>query len=286
MPESLRTLLDDALDQLVELGFGLVEAAVLFGLAYSVARLVRRPISRRLSRAAIPENTRVLIDRGIPFAVYVAAATLLFSLWGLTWSGLIAAIGVGTIAVGLGLQIVLQSFAGGIVILFERPYAVGDRITFVGQNIEGRVEDITFRSTVLRTDNGDRVVTPNALIFTTSVINRSPERPVRTVVTVMGARGTRDAAKERAWAAVAGIPGLPPVEIRLRPGWGALRLPRVLEGREEQPAPAEPSGRIARAGRLQLSWTGPDDDAVRQEVVKRLREAFPEAQIRVRRWQI
>ncbi len=286
MPESLRTLLDDALDQLVELGFGLVEAAVLFGLAYGVARLVRQPLSRRLSRAAIPENTRVLIDRGIPFAVYVAAATLLFSLWGLTWSGLIAAIGVGTIAVGLGLQIVLQSFAGGVVILFERPYAVGDRIAFVGQNIEGRVEDITFRATVLRTDGGDRVVTPNALIFTTSVINRSPERPVRTVVTLMGVREARDVAKERARAAVAGIPGLPPVEIRLRPGWGALRFPRVLEGAEEQPAPGEPSGRLARARRLQLVWTGPDDDAMRQEVLKRLREAFPEAQVRVRRWHI
>lgn len=286
MPESLRTLLDDALDQLVELGFGLVEAIVLFGLAYSVARLVRRPITRRLSRAALPDNTRVLIERAIPFAIYVAAATLLFSLWGLTWSGLIAAIGVGTIAVGLGLQIVLQSFAGGVVILFERPYAVGDRITFVGQNIEGRVEDITFRSTVLRTDNGDRVITPNALIFTTSVINRSPDRPVRTVVTVTGVRGTKDAIKARARDAIAGIAGLPPVEIRLRPAWGPLRLPGMREGSEETAAAGEATGRLRRASRFQLAWTGPDDEAARQEVIRQLRAAFPEAQIRVRRWQL
>jgi small-conductance mechanosensitive channel len=286
MPESLRTLLDDALDQLVELGFGLVEAIVLFGLAYSVARLVRRPITRRLSRAALPDNTRVLIERAIPFAIYVVAATLLFSLWGLTWSGLIAAIGVGTIAVGLGLQIVLQSFAGGVVILFERPYAVGDRIAFVGQNIEGRVEDITFRSTVLRTDNGDRVITPNALIFTTSVINRSPERPVRTVVTVTGVQGTKDTVKARAREAIAGISGLPPVEIRLRPAWRPLRLPGMREGGTEDAAAGKATGRLTRASRFQLAWTGPDDEAARQEVIRRLQAAFPDAQIRVRRWQL
>ncbi len=286
MPESLRTLLDDALDQVIELGFGLVEAILLFGLAYSVARLVRRPITRRLSRAALPDNTRVLIERAIPFAIYVVAATLLFSLWGLTWSGLIAAIGVGTIAVGLGLQIVLQSFAGGVVILFERPYAVGDRIAFVGQNIEGQVEDITFRSTVLRTDNGDRVITPNALIFTTSVINRSPERPVRTVITVTGIRETKDAIKARVRDAIAGIAGLPPVEIRLRPGWSSLRLPGMREGSEETAAAGEATGRLRRASRFQLVWTGPDDEDARQEVIRRLQAAFPDAKILVRRWQL
>ncbi|MER3439715.1 MAG: hypothetical protein C4346_20160, partial [Chloroflexota bacterium] len=167
----------------------------------------------------------------------------------------------------------------------ERPYAVGDRIAFVGQNIEGQVEDITFRSTVLRTDNGDRVITPNALIFTTSVINRSPERPVRTVVTVTGIQGTKDAVKARARDAIAGIAGLPPVEIRLRPAWGPLRWPGMGESGVEG-ATGTATGRLTRASRFQLVWTGPDDEAARQEVIRRLRAAFPDAQIRVRRWQV
>ncbi|HEY8445485.1 MAG TPA: mechanosensitive ion channel domain-containing protein [Thermomicrobiales bacterium] len=288
MPESLRTLLDNALDQLLAIGFGVLEAIVIFLLAYAVARLVRRPIRRRLDRAAVSDSARVLVLRSIPLAVYLAATTLLFSLWGLTWSGLIAAIGLGTLAVGLGLQNVLQSFAAGIVILFERPYAVGDRISFVGQNIEGKVEDITFRATVVRTDDGDRVVTPNSLIFTTSVINRSPQRPVRTVITLSGLTGSLTAAKDKARATLADLPSLASsLEIRRRPSVVTLRLPRVFDSGKDGESAAKPTRpRAIRTQQLQVMWSGPDDEAVREDVIRRLREAFPEARVSVRRWRL
>jgi small-conductance mechanosensitive channel len=80
---------------------------------------------------------------------------------------------VGTVglAVSLSLQDVLRNLVAGLIILVERPFAIGEHIDF--RTFSGVVETIELRTTVLRTPTGQRVVIPNALIFSDALVNRS-----------------------------------------------------------------------------------------------------------------
>jgi len=83
-------------------------------------------------------------------------------------SFLAGAIGVG---VGLGLQNITNNFISGIIILFERPIKIGDRIE-VGE-VNGDVVHIAARSTTVRTNDNIAIIIPNSSFISSNVINWS-----------------------------------------------------------------------------------------------------------------
>lgn len=95
---------------------------------------------------------------------------------------LIAGLGITTVAIGFAFKDVLQNFFAGILILWRRPFIVGDEIK-VG-NYEGTVEEITTRSTRLKTYDGERAVLPNGDVYTGAVLVRSAYSSRRVRVTV------------------------------------------------------------------------------------------------------
>ena len=290
MDGALREDFRRALEQFISIGFGLLEAvAVLIGAAI-VARLVRRPVRRRLASALLPENAKRILENAVTLGVYVAGATLLLTIWGATWQTLLTAVGVSTLVVALGLQGALQSLVAGIFILFERPFNTGDFIRFQPENVEGTVEEIALRTTVIRAEDGTRVVVPNSFVFTQAVLNRSPDRAFLTIITVHGAGEVgRTAAETQTLveAALADLPGFtnrPEVVVRSRfetwRGPGRIdRMPRLVArvGRLRQAA-------IDQGTQVRVTWSGLSDRAVREEVMRRLKELFPDARISIRRW--
>jgi small-conductance mechanosensitive channel len=88
----------------------------------------------------------------------------------LSFGYLFAVLGIGSIALGFAFRDILQNFFAGIIILLNRTFEVGDRIASGG--IDGVVEGISIRATVLRTDAGDRVIVPNALLMTREITHR------------------------------------------------------------------------------------------------------------------
>lgn len=87
-------------------------------------------------------------------------------------STLIAGIGVGGLTVALAAQDWASNLFGGAVILFDKPFAVDDWIE-VDTTMEGVVEDMTFRTTRIRTFDNSQIVIPNALLVSKPVINWS-----------------------------------------------------------------------------------------------------------------
>ena len=83
-------------------------------------------------------------------------------------SDLIKMLGVGSVAVGFAFQNILQNFLAGILISFQEPFRVGDWISVTG--LEGRVQDIQARSTLILDPNSKQIVIPNAVLFTNPVI--------------------------------------------------------------------------------------------------------------------
>jgi small-conductance mechanosensitive channel len=215
---------------------------------------------------------------------------VLLAIWGVSWSTLLAAIGVSTIVVALGMQATLQSFVGGILILFERPYNVGDRIWYSKNLIDGSVEEIGLRRTVIRSEDGDRILVPNSLILTQAVVNHSPDRALKTIVTIKGVDLTdRTAADVQATidAALTDIPGLEAhpettIRVRLAKLSGIKRPTRPAWLKREVQIAARYA--VAATTQVRVTWSGASRPAVREEVVRRLKEQFPDARIDVRRW--
>jgi small conductance mechanosensitive channel len=84
---------------------------------------------------------------------------------------LIASLGVAGFALGFALKDILENFIAGIILLFARPFEVGDQIT--SGSFEGTVKDIEIRTTTLYTYDNQVVTIPNSQVFTSPVINHT-----------------------------------------------------------------------------------------------------------------
>ncbi|WP_025738573.1 mechanosensitive ion channel family protein [Salinivibrio socompensis] len=106
-------------------------------------------------------------------AVCMGVITLLQSL-GVSVSGLLTVGGMGGLIVGFAAKDLLSNFFGGVMIYFDRPFKVGDWIRSPDRNIEGSVEKIGIRMTVVRTFDLRPLYIPNSVF--SNVVVENPSR--------------------------------------------------------------------------------------------------------------
>lgn len=284
LTDNLRDRLSDALDQIARVGFGLIEAIIVYAIAWVLSRVIRKPLRRRLRHSLLPPNIQVLVVNALRIVVFLIATSILLGIWGLTLSGFLAAVSISTILVALGFQAALQSLLGGVLILLERPFGVGDRIKFSGQEIEGTVTDIGMRSIVLKNDRGERTTAPNSLIFTLGVTNLTPNRTAKTILRVNNIIMDAQHAREAAETALASDPALPkPAELRVR-----SRIARLNSPFDDLKGDLPSLGRVAdsvvsRERDLDITWPGILESAALEQAKAQLEEAFPNSEITARK---
>jgi len=118
---------------------------------------------------------KLLVDILRLILVLVGACFVISGVWHKDLGGLLTAVGVSSIVLGLALQNTLDNVMAGIAVLFEQPFQVGDWVT-VGA-ITGEVMEMNWRSVRVRTRGRDMVVVPNSVIGKETLINLS--RPTR-----------------------------------------------------------------------------------------------------------
>lgn len=142
------------------------------GLAESFApgsSLVKR-IKERMNKE-LQDSMLDFILKTIRAIIYIIAGFIVITLLGFNLNGLVAGLGIGGLIVTLAAQDTAKNLFGGLVIFLDKPFSVGDWIQM--DNYEGNVEDITFRSTRIRTFENSLVNVPNSIISNTSIINWS-----------------------------------------------------------------------------------------------------------------
>ena len=107
----------------------------------------------------------------VKFIVYVIAIFIIITELGYNISGLLTGLGLSGVVVALAAQDAAKNIFGGIVILWDKPFKIGDWIET--NNFEGFVEEITFRSTRIRSFEDSIVTIPNSTISNESLINWS-----------------------------------------------------------------------------------------------------------------
>jgi MscS family membrane protein len=105
--------------------------------------------------------------------------------------GVVATLGIGSLAIALAAQATLSDTINGFVIMFDRPFRIGDRIELLELNTWGDVVDIGLRSTRIRTRDNRMVIVPNSVIGKSLVINHSyPDTQYRIQIEIGVAYGT------------------------------------------------------------------------------------------------
>ena len=125
---------------------------------------------KRTKKDKIDSSTNFLL-KTVRFVIYIIAIFLIITELGINLNGLIAGFGITGIIITLAAQDTAKNLFGGLVIFLDKPFVVGDWIQF--STYEGTVEDITFRSTRIRTFENSIVNIPNSVISNDSVINWS-----------------------------------------------------------------------------------------------------------------
>ncbi|MGD8373029.1 MAG: mechanosensitive ion channel family protein [Syntrophobacterales bacterium] len=123
--------------------------------------------------------------------VVLAGAIFFFlSLWKINITPLLASAGIAGVAVALAAKETLSNFFGGITVLLDRPYKVGDYIV-LDSGERGEVVEIGLRSTRITTRDDVQISIPNSIITNTKVVNESaPEPRFRVRISVGVAYGT------------------------------------------------------------------------------------------------
>jgi small-conductance mechanosensitive channel len=88
-------------------------------------------------------------------------------------SALLATLGVGSLAIALAAQKSLEDVFSGFLIMFDRPYLIGDRIEIQELDTWGDVIDIGLRSTRIRTRDNRSVIVPNSIMGKSMIVNYS-----------------------------------------------------------------------------------------------------------------
>lgn len=139
---------------------------------YIISKLINRIVLRRiLIRFDIERSIRYNMIRLGHYIVMTIGTLFAFQFVGLDLSSLTVIFGLLSVGIGFGLQNIASNFISGLILLFERPIKVGDRVT-VG-DVEGIVSAINMRATTVNSLRNISIIVPNSDFISARVTNWS-----------------------------------------------------------------------------------------------------------------
>lgn len=231
-------------------------AAVVVVIALVIARAVRATTMRQLVHHRAHGNATILLGNLAQLGVIVLGILIVLAIYTQGAFGwILTSFSVVGIVIGLSLQDILRNFFAGVWVLVERPVRIGDTIDVSG--FTGVVEEISFRTTLLRTADGRQVIVPNGDFMTKPVVNLT-RFPLRRGVVFLALDATGELETDEVQAAIASVAAI------ARDPEPKVELHRVANGK----------------ARYQLTFWAADHDAAVTAAVAAIRKRFPDAEVR------
>lgn len=185
---------------MLNLFFGLLVLAV----GWIISKSVNKALLGGLRRAHVEESLARFLASIAQYCVLATAVISALNRVGVQTTSLVALLASAGLAIGLALQGSLSNFASGVMILFFRPFMLGDNVQLSG--LQGTVEDIGLFQTALKAVEGETIILPNSAIMSNPIINYSARGMRRATIDVGVAYGTEvPLVLERLQAAVAQV---------------------------------------------------------------------------------
>ncbi len=138
-----------------------------------ISRMEVNLTSDRYMTKPMDLTTATAIRKLLSASVVITATLVILQSYGVSVSGVLAFGGIGGLAVGFAAQDLLANFFGALMIYLDKPFAVGDWVRSPDREIEGTVEDIGWRRTLIRTFDKRALYVPNSAFNKISVENPS-----------------------------------------------------------------------------------------------------------------
>ncbi|WP_256300164.1 mechanosensitive ion channel family protein [Haloarchaeobius salinus] len=180
-------------------------SVVLVLVTHILSRLVKRVLEDYLATTeAFSDHQRRLTYRVSQVILWTGAAIVALGVWNVELTGLLVGAGFAGIVVGMAARQTLGAVLAGFVLMFSRPFEIGDWIE-IG-DVEGIVTDISIFNTRIQTFDGEYVMFPNDVVSGQRITNRSRKGRLRLEVEVGVDYDTDvDAAVETAAEAIEGL---------------------------------------------------------------------------------
>ncbi|WP_045803364.1 mechanosensitive ion channel family protein [Flagellimonas lutaonensis] len=165
--------IDNAIDWFWNIVPDLVLAIIIFIVGLWLIRMINKLVRRFFDKKDYDETLETFLQSFISISLKVILFVLVVTQLGVKTSSLVAMIGAAGLAIGLALQGSLANFAGGILILFFKPFKVGDFIS--AQGVDGTVKEISIFNTKLNTFGNQLAIVPNGQLSNGNIVNYSAE---------------------------------------------------------------------------------------------------------------
>ncbi len=181
---------------------GIIYGFGVFVVAFLIIRLIATILSWYADTIAVKTETNLdnefvpLLERSLKIIVVTLAALIVLEHFGVDIKGLVAVLGVGSLAIALAAQETLANMIGGFTIMIDRPFRIGDMVRLPDDR-RVKVYEIGIRSTKFRTFDNTLVIVPNAELIKSTVHNLTYPVPLVRVVIEVGVGYESDMDKVR-----------------------------------------------------------------------------------------
>lgn len=169
----LTQYVQDSIPSLISFGLQVIMALIVFFVGRLVIKWIRKIVRRSFERSGADKGVEQFVDSLLKYGLYALLIFTLISGLGFDTTSVAALVASSGVAIGLALQGSLSNFAGGVLILLLKPFAVGDYIIEDTNGKEGTVKEIQIFYTKLTTIDNKTIVIPNGMLTNNSITNAS-----------------------------------------------------------------------------------------------------------------
>jgi small conductance mechanosensitive channel len=150
-------------------GLQIIGAIIVLFVGRIVAGWARRLTRKALERAEVDPTLVPFIAKLVYYLLLAFVVIAVLGVFGVQTASLVAVLGAAGLAVGLAMQGTLSNFAAGVMLLFFRPFKVGDFIDAGGTT--GTVEEIGVFATTMKSPDNIKIVVPNSQVYGQTIKN-------------------------------------------------------------------------------------------------------------------
>ncbi|MCR5850616.1 MAG: mechanosensitive ion channel [Bacteroidaceae bacterium] len=181
-------LIQEAVTMGMEAGKSILLAVVIAVLGRYAIRFINRVVARMLERRNVEPTVQTFLKSFVNILLIILLIITVIGTLGVNTTSLAALLASAGLAVGMALSGNMQNLAGGLILLFFKPYKVGDFIE--AQGVSGTVKAIQIFHTILTTPDNKVLFIPNGPLSSGNVVNYSQNGTRRVDFTISVEYGT------------------------------------------------------------------------------------------------
>lgn len=178
---TLDRLFNMLLNYAVSFGMKMITATAAFIIGRWIITWLRKFINRFLTRRKIEETVKSFLDSLANISLKIVLFLFIVNILGIQTTSFAAILAAAGLAVGMAMKDNLSNFAGGVMLLINKPFKVSDRI--LAQGIDGTVQSIGILYTILLTGDNRTMYVPNGPLSSGTITNFSTQNERRIDIT-------------------------------------------------------------------------------------------------------